>query len=118
MKNTSKKHVILKNENNSFGSQKLLSTDFKKAVDSLSYYQLVRLNSVLSARNKAEKAEAKRFVSSLTPPERKIANYIERYRNNCLYDLNKKYVFKKLQQKNANETKNIDVDKLLINLGE
>ncbi len=109
----------LKLENfNMTGKPTAEEKNFNVKTGKLSYRQLLRINAVLSAKNNVEKKEANRFVGTLTPPERKVYNQIVNFKSTPSYDLRKNYIYRKLQEKNKEETKNVDVSKLFESLGE
>lgn len=86
---------------------------FDRDVEALSYKQLLRTSSAVSATSDQEKAASKLFYHSLTPPEMRVAKAIQRETNPVLRSRKIRVLQRNLRRKNEAEIVGVNIDAIL-----
>lgn len=82
-------------------------------VEALSYKQLLRVSSAISATSDNEKAASRLFYHSLTPPEMRVAKAIQQEPDAGRRSRKVNILQRCLRKKNKAEIVNVDIDAIL-----
>ncbi len=86
---------------------------YREEVEALSYKQLLRISSAVSATSDNEKAASKLFYHSLTPPEMRVAKSIQQESNVERRSRKVKILHQCLRMKNQAELVDVDINTIL-----
>ena len=86
---------------------------FIAEVEALSYKQLLRISSAVSATSDREKAASRLFYHSLTPPEMKVAKAIQHESNPIRRSRKIGVLQHNLRKKNEAEIAGVNIDAIL-----
>jgi len=94
-------------------SFRIVDNTYACAIKRLSYKQLLRVSSAVTATTEGEKDASRLFFRSLTPPEMKVSKLIRDEPNASVKSIKLRALSNQLQQKNKEETADVDISALL-----
>ena len=108
-------HVTRKDLLRSTARKKYVSVDkqYMASLKKLSYKQLLRVFTTVSATTDAERAASSKYVTRLTPPELHVAKAIQGEGNATIRNRKISSLSKELRRKNSAEISNVNIDDLL-----
>lgn len=90
-----------------------IDKQYMASLKKLSYKQLLRVYTAISATTDAERAASSKYVTRLTPPELRVAKAIQGEPNATIKNRKISSLSKEMHRKNSVEISNVDIDALL-----
>ncbi len=89
------------------------NAEYMNSLQGLTYKQLLRISSAVTATTEGEKAASRLFYRSLTPPESKVVISIRNESNSRIKKRKLRLLSNRLQNKNKTETADINITELI-----